>query len=394
MTPYRPATRHRILFTSVPAYGHALPMLPLVRAAIRAGHDVRFATGPDLVGPLRSRGIPTYAAGPTLAGMHQTRQDLAPDIDRMAPEEQIAASAAGLFGHPARERRHDLQEMLGRWRPDVVVHDPLELAGPMVARALGLPSVLHGYGPMFHEYDAFAGVAVSAAGEPDLWQHIRDQECLDICPPALRPPGPALWPDAFDLRPSSGEPGRQGLPEPVARLLAASMDPVVYLTLGTVSNSVDDLRTSVEAVRDLPVRLVVTTGPGVDPQTLGGQPPNVAVTGFVPQALILERADLLVSQAGAGTMLGALVHGVPQVCVPRGADQPWNAAAVERAGAGLVVPPDAFSSEAVRAAVERVLARSSYAAAADRVAREIGTMLPAPVLLPELLETMADREVA
>jgi len=156
----------------------------------------------------------------------------------------------------------------------------------------------------------------------------------------------------------------------------------------------DEYGTAVEAVRDLPVRLVVTTGPGVDPQTLGGQPKNVAVTGFVPQALILERADLLVSQAGAGTMLGALVHGVPQVCVPRGADQPWNAAAVERAGAGLVVPPDAFSGEAVRAAVERVLARSSYAAAADRVAREIGTMLPAPVLLPELLETMADREVA
>ena len=187
MTPYRPATRHRILFTSVPAYGHALPMLPLVRAAIRAGHDVRFATGPDLVGPLRSRGIPAYVAGPTFAGMQQTRQDLAPDIDRMPPEEQIAASAAGLFGLPARERRDDLREMLGRWRPDVVVHDPLELAGPMVARALGLPSVLHGYGPMFHEYDAFAGAAVGAAGEPDLWEHIRGRSASTS---VRRPCGP------------------------------------------------------------------------------------------------------------------------------------------------------------------------------------------------------------
>ena len=38
----------RVLFTSCPLYGHVLPMLPLIRAAGRAGHDVRVATGPDL----------------------------------------------------------------------------------------------------------------------------------------------------------------------------------------------------------------------------------------------------------------------------------------------------------------------------------------------------------
>ena len=42
----------RVLFTSCPQYGHVLPMLPLIRAAGRAGHDVRVATGPDLRGPL------------------------------------------------------------------------------------------------------------------------------------------------------------------------------------------------------------------------------------------------------------------------------------------------------------------------------------------------------
>ena len=128
--------------------------------------------------------------------------------------------------------------------------------------------------------------------------------------------------------------------------------------------------------------------------TTTSSPSNVVVTGFVPQALLLERTDLLVSQAGAGTMLGALVHGLPQVCVPRGADQPWNAAAVERAGVGVVVPSDMFSGDAVREGVEHVLGRSSFSVAADGVAREIGQMPPAAVLLPELLETLADQRVA
>ena len=51
----------RVLFTSCPAYGHVLPMLPLVRAAERAGHDVRVATGPDMVGPLVARGLDVHA---------------------------------------------------------------------------------------------------------------------------------------------------------------------------------------------------------------------------------------------------------------------------------------------------------------------------------------------
>ena len=42
----------RVLFTSSPAYGHVLPMLPVVRAATRAGHEVRLATGPDLIDPI------------------------------------------------------------------------------------------------------------------------------------------------------------------------------------------------------------------------------------------------------------------------------------------------------------------------------------------------------
>jgi UDP:flavonoid glycosyltransferase YjiC (YdhE family) len=57
----------RVLFTSCPAYGHALPMLPLVRAAQRAGHDVRVATGPDLVGPLATRRLDVQSVGPTFA---------------------------------------------------------------------------------------------------------------------------------------------------------------------------------------------------------------------------------------------------------------------------------------------------------------------------------------
>ena len=250
-----------------------------------------------------------------------------------------------------------------------------------------MPSVTHGYGPMFLEYDAFAPAAAEAAGDPEAWEHMRSHAALDICPPSLRPVGDAIWPDAISLRPSAGEPGDVKLPD-LRRLRRPQL---AYLTLGTVSNTAPgELARAVEAVRDLPLDLIVTTGPGLDPATLGPQPRNVLVAEFIPQTQVLERASLLVSQCGAGTMLGALCHGLPQVCLPLGADQPWNAAAVARAGAAVVVPPEELSRESIRAAVDKILTDPSYAEAARRVQAEILAMPTADEVLPRVLESTVE----
>ena len=57
----------RILFSSWPAYGHLLPMLPMIRAAVVAGHEVRVASGADLTSLIRARGLTAEVAGPTRA---------------------------------------------------------------------------------------------------------------------------------------------------------------------------------------------------------------------------------------------------------------------------------------------------------------------------------------
>ena len=103
-------------------------------------------------------------------------------------------------------------------------------------------------------------------------------------------------------------------------------------------------------------------------------PANAVVAEFVPQAAVLERADLLVSHSGSGTMLGGLVHGVPQVALPRGTDQPQNAALLARAGAGVVVGPEDYTVDTIRAAVEDVTGDPSFRASAERVRDEIAAM--------------------
>jgi UDP:flavonoid glycosyltransferase YjiC (YdhE family) len=379
----------RILVTARPALGHVAPMLPLVAAATAAGHEVRLATGPDLVAEVAARGIPTLAVGPTFPGALETfAASGTGDVADVLTAERFPFLGRHLFGATARARLDDLRVAVRDWRPDLVVSELTEPAGLVLAADLGAPAVVHGFGIPLPGVAAFAAAVLDGVGRPDLVGPCWDWPYVDIAPASLRPEPSLPWRTVLPSRPTSEVPAEAVLPASVLGLLdrGAGGRPLVYVTLGTVFNTVPGLLGQlVEAVRDLHCSVVATTGPGVDPSSLGAQPGHVVVTDFVAQGLLLPHVDLVVSQCGAGGLLGALAHGVPQVCVPLGADQFPNAAAVERVGAGVVVPPDARSPAEVRRAAAAVLADPNRRQAASRVADEIAVMPAAASVLTAVL---------
>ena len=117
--------------------------------------------------------------------------------------------------------------------------------------------------------------------------------------------------------------------------MAPATRPRVYLTLGTVSyGAVEILRRTALEIAALDVELLVAVGPAGDPALLGELPDRVHVERFVDQADVLRRVDLIVHHGGTGTVLAALEAGLPQLILPQGADQPFNAKVVAQAGAG------------------------------------------------------------
>jgi UDP:flavonoid glycosyltransferase YjiC (YdhE family) len=346
-------------------------MLPLIRAAQRVGHEVRIATGPDLAGPLAARGLQVYAAGPTWDAAWSAHQAAWAD-PRLPESQKMMAGVVALFGMPALGRLADLVLLAQQWRPDVVVHEVLEPAGCWLARRLAVPGVVHGIGPMFPFYAQLIGAVGAAIGEPELWEQVSAEHAVDLCPPSLQPDGPRPWPRAGAVRPSAGETGQ--VPPGVAAALAAGR-PIAYFTLGTVKNTdIADFSTALTALEVWDGVVVATTGRELDSDELGPVPSQVVVADFLPQAAIIERARLLVSHSGSGTMLGGLVHGVPQVALPRGTDQPQNAALLARTGAAAVVAPQDYAVDTIAAAITAVTNQASYRAAAERLREEIAAM--------------------
>jgi MGT family glycosyltransferase len=98
--------------------------------------------------------------------------------------------------------------------------------------------------------------------------------------------------------------------------------------------------------------------------------PNVLIYDWLPHEAILPHVAAVVTHAGHSTVMAALAHGVPLVCMPMGRDQDTNAERVGALGAGVTLPTSAAPAE-ISAAINNVLAKPSYRNAAGRLAAQI-----------------------
>ncbi|HEY3033790.1 MAG TPA: nucleotide disphospho-sugar-binding domain-containing protein, partial [Streptosporangiaceae bacterium] len=159
--------------------------------------------------------------------------------------------------------------------------------------------------------------------------------------------------------------------------------PLVLVGLSsTVMRQERLLQRAADALGQLPVRGLVTTGPAVDPALIAA-PPNVTVARWVRHADVLPHCSAVITHGGHGTVMKALIAGIPQVVVPLGRDQPDNAARVVYEGAGVRLRKNA-SARALRAAVARVIEDPRYRAGAARMASRLAAERDANLAVDEL----------
>jgi UDP:flavonoid glycosyltransferase YjiC (YdhE family) len=382
----------RVLCTCLPGHGHFLPMHPFATALAAAGHEVAFATAAEFCPHVEKAGFTAFPAGLSLprqleeAGRRYPEAQLPPGKERF--ETFVPRMLAGVAA-PARAA--DLVPLVAGWRPDVVVHDETELAGPVAAEAAGVPYADHSMGilrPL--EMLRLAGRTLAPLAEEwgvdvgpfaGLFRYLY----LDVCPPRLQSREIGEVAVAHPMRNLAGPGGGDELPAWVGAL---PQQPTAYVSLGTLFNRDATVFAAVlEGLRDEPLNVILTVGHDNDPEAFGPQPPNVRVERFIPQALLLPHCDVVLNQGGTA-ILDILGHGLPVLVLPRGANQFHNAEACVRAGAGRRLLPSEVWAEAVRREVRLLLDEASYREAAAAVAGELAAM-PGPEDGVALVERLA-----
>jgi len=375
----------RVLLTSTPGSGHLGPLFPFAHAIRRAGHEVLVAA------PVSAQARVERAGLAYLSFADPLERDLAPvwaNARAAAPDDANEIVIRDLFGGVrARSALPGVELAMDAWRPHVVLRESSEFGAAVAAEARGIPHARVGTGlAMFEDYAvrtaapavdelrAWAGLEPDPAGE-----RLAAAPYLTLAPPSLEAPGEPA--PEHVLRYHDAVPRPHAVP-------SHGVPPLVYVTFGSVTPTLGHYpelyRAVIGALADLPVRIIVTIGDAADPAELGALPANVRAERWIPQAEIFGEAAAMVGHGGFGTMLGALLSGVPQVVVPLFADQPYNARRIAALGAGLAA--DAERPETIRAAVERLLDESSFRAAASSVAREAFTLPPIDSVASVLLE--------
>lgn len=99
---------------------------------------------------------------------------------------------------------------------------------------------------------------------------------------------------------------------------------------------------------------------GCPPGLFSAVPPNVRVEAYIPQTELKTRPALIISHGGVNTVMTALSHGIPLLCIPLGADQPDNAQRCVDAGAGLRLDRRLLTTARLTRAIRTLLSQDSF----------------------------------
>lgn len=405
-------TGKSFLFTVWEGGGNVPPTLAVARKLIAAGHRVRVMS--DACNRPEAEAVGAEFIAWTLAPSRTDKSaasDIIADWEANDPFEALGRVFERIMFGPSGEYARDVVAEINRARPDAVVTSEMlfgAMAGAEAARvplALFCPNVplfpVEGVPPIgpgltpartaeeraMHA-DISQGLAqVFNQGLPALnaarrsvgltaLDHVLAQparaasilfgtaRAFDFAPPALPPRHYYVAPQLHDT--ARAEDWTSPWP-------AGDTRPLAVLSFSTTfQNQGAALQKVIDAFAGLPLRLLVTLGPALDPTDFR-MGDNVQLVAQAPHGVVMTEAALVIAHGGHGTVMRGLVNDCPLLVMPMGRDQTDNAVRVEARGAGLTLDPKSARVEDIRAAVLRLTQEASFAESA----RHLGTAIRA-----------------
>lgn len=379
----------RVVVTTSALEGHFFPMVPLAWALRAAGHDVLVSAPGNFTGAVTGTGL--HAAGfvdPIEFEAFMLRDRAGRPLTPPANPRERHASGGRAWGRLAAMQLKGTQALFEAWHPDLVISEPNEYAGRMLARRYGVPCIEHSFGIMgMPEFVPAAteelapeleALGLDSLPDPDLF--------VDTCPAPLTEPGD---PGGLVMRyvPYNGAALAPDW------IFEERSRPRIALTFGGVlpRHGRRDFRGMLRdwtlALPALGAEVVVAVADDLTAQW-SPLPDGVRAAGWLPMNLTLPACDVVIHHGGAGTTMTAALAGVPQLITPQLVDQFTNARRISGAGAGLSLQPEELETTAVVEQCRRLLAESAFAERAADIGRA-NAERPTPAAVVAELEAFA-----
>lgn len=424
------------LFTTMPATGHVIPMIPLARELAARGHEVHWYTGAVYREQVEATGAVHHPIRSAEDFGGQTMAEAFPELLGLTGIAMVRRAFQRIFIDNAEGMLHDCQAILAEFPADAILSDELfvaarwlhELGGPPWA-TLGEtmlatysrdtapfgPGLFPMRGPLGQVRNRTLNVVHRRVLFAPVTAHYEQaRRRVGLAPLGLS------FIDTFLGRylymhatVASFEYPRRDLPahfhyigpllpgptqgfEPPAWWAELSLGrPAVLVTQGTVATDPRHLLApTIRALADEDLLVIATSGGSMEAvlDALGGSiPDNVKIERFIPYAELMPHIDVLVTNGGYGTVQHALSHGVPLVVAGATEDKPENAARIAWSGVGIRIRAQSPKPQRILEAVRAVLEQPAYRERAGAIGAEMARY-DAPRRGADLLEQLAARK--
>lgn len=400
----------KLLFTSTSAESHLRTLLPVVQAAVAAGHEVRLAAPADLARVIEALGVRHVEAGidliaaapPAMASMMAAVRDDPAAMTAMMREPKVdVVNTVMASPEAAVPLARDVLEHGERWRPDALVRTASEMGGALAAEVWGIPQVMVATGAaLMLDFDVAARTLEPARAALGL----APASSAEWLVPDLTA---ALMPDAWALPKLRGRVEHYQhtniRTDSVLDARYASADgarPFVFAALGTQAGrghfagfSSGLLRAVIAGLGRLDCDAVVAVGAQRDPEAFGPAPANVTLVKVAPQQQLLGGCDLFVTHGGFNSIRESVRAGTPVLVTPLFGDQPVNAERCAEFGFGQVLDVDGITADAVADAVRTALATPSLGWRARAWQRRMLSLPPLEALVSDVEKLVVDAAV-
>ncbi|WP_448006281.1 glycosyltransferase [Agromyces bauzanensis] len=404
------------LLCASPIQGHAAPLIAIARDLVARGHDVTVLTGSRFRDAVLATGAGHRALGGVADFDDRVMQDHLPERDRHRGIAKLRYDIETIFIRTVPDQSRAVEAAIADLAPDAILVDaafagilptllddpasrpPVLAAGVIPLSQSSTDAAPYGLGlapsasaigrlrnralntlvekVLFRQTQELANRTMAELGRPVLPSFVLDlsrlfDRFLQLSPAEFEYP-------RRDLSPNLRFVGTVLPPAPVTGALPEwwmELDgdrPVVHVTQGTIDNKDFDrvVRPTLDALAEREVLVVVATG-GRPVEELGALPANARAAEFLPYDRLLPKTDVFVTNAGYGGAQYALSHGVPLVTAGDTEDKPEVSMRAEWAGVGVNLRTGTPTADAVRRAVDTVLADRGYRRRAQVLAARI-----------------------
>lgn len=395
----------RILIASIQVTGHVLPALPIARRLVERGHEVWFYTGAKFRAKVEATGATYLPMSAQYDYDDSKMSEVFPQRDRLKGLNQLKFDLKHAFIDGARGQLADLEPVIQRLQPDLLLTDPAFTGGMPLRYRFDIPLAVYGILPLtvtsrdtapyglallpdssplgrlrnralnwfsarvvMRDVQTYAEKVMAELGVPNVPFHLFDfaREAdlfLQFTDEAFEYPRSDLTGEIHFVGPMLPSLNMSDFtPPPWWDEMIASQKPVVHVTQGTLATDADQLiRPTLQALANEDVLVIVATGgKPADSIRLDALPANARVEPFISYGPFLPHVDVMVTNGGYGGVHLALANGIPLVVAGASEDKPEVANRVAWSGVGINLKTGRPTPEQISAAVRRILNDPTY----------------------------------